>query len=312
MAFRFQLPLFLLCMLVGAAHGQFLSPNFYGSSCPNLESIVRSEMTKAVAMDRRMGASILRLFFHDCFVNGCDASVLLDDAPPFVGEKTADPNRNSLRGYEVIDAIKASVEAACPATVSCADILALAAREGISQLGGPAWTVQLGRRDATAAANPSVANANLPFATDNLDKLISLFAGKGFSAQEMTALSGAHTVGLAQCDKFRRRIFGDADIDPGFADDLRKQNCPSFAPLDRQSPMQFDNLYYQNLVLKKGLLHSDQELFNGGSQDSVVMTYSMNNNAFRNDFAAAMEKMGRIRPLTGLSGEIRFKCNKVN
>ncbi|KAJ8464879.1 hypothetical protein OPV22_027431 [Ensete ventricosum] len=83
-----------------------------------------------------MGASILRLFFHDCFVNGCDASILLDDTANFTGEKKAAPNANSVRGYEVIDAIKTRVEAACNATVSCADIVALAARDGVNLLGG--------------------------------------------------------------------------------------------------------------------------------------------------------------------------------
>jgi len=62
---------------------------------------------------------------------GCDASILLDDSDTFVGEKNAAPNRNSMRGYEVIDTIKTKVEAACNGIVSCADILALAARDGV-------------------------------------------------------------------------------------------------------------------------------------------------------------------------------------
>lgn len=65
-------------------------------------------------------------------MQGCDASILLDDTPTFTGEKNALPNRNSARGFEVIDTIKTRVEAACGgSTVSCADILAIAARDGV-------------------------------------------------------------------------------------------------------------------------------------------------------------------------------------
>ncbi|XP_064968742.1 peroxidase P7-like isoform X2 [Musa acuminata AAA Group] len=303
----------LLSMFLCDVHGQ-LSATFYAGTCPNLQQIVRSTMAQAVNKEPRMAASILRLFFHDCFVNGCDASILLDDTAAFTGEKNASPNRNSARGYEVIDAIKSNVEAACRATVSCADVLALAARDGVALLGGPTWAVQLGRRDARTASQ-SDANSNLPGPSSGLSTLISSFAAKGLNARDMTALSGAHTIGQAQCGNFRSHIYNDANVNSSFAA-LRKRNCPSsggdgnLAPLDLETPNRFDNGYYRDLVAKKGLLHSDQELFNGGSQDSLVRQYSVNNAAFSRDFAAAMVKMGAISPLTGNRGEIRLNCRK--
>ena len=64
-------------------------------------------------------------------LQGCDASVLLDDTSSFTGEKSAGANANSLRGFEVIDDIKTQLEATCPGIVSCADILAVAARDAV-------------------------------------------------------------------------------------------------------------------------------------------------------------------------------------
>ncbi|CAO2814569.1 unnamed protein product [Amaranthus hypochondriacus] len=276
-------------------------------------------MRQAILKDPRVGASVLRLFFHDCFVNGCDASVLLDDTGNFTGEKNAFPNRNSLRGFEVIDSIKSNVEAACNGTVSCADILALAARSSVFLLGGPSWSVPLGRRDARTASQ-SAANSKLPPPTASLSTLISMFASNGLNARDMTALSGAHTIGQAQCFTFRTRIYNESNIDPTFAT-LRQSTCPGpttdsgnsiLAPLDVTSPNRFDKAYFQNLVNGRGLLHSDQVLFNNGSQDGLVSLYSTNYVSFANDFANAMIKMGNISPLMGSNGEIRKNCRLVN
>ncbi len=45
-----------------------LKPDFYSESCPQLETIVRTVVSKAVQKEARMAASLMRLEFHDCFV----------------------------------------------------------------------------------------------------------------------------------------------------------------------------------------------------------------------------------------------------
>ncbi|ONK77082.1 uncharacterized protein A4U43_C02F2920 [Asparagus officinalis] len=311
-------PLSIILFLFIGSSSAHLSTNFYSSSCPKVFSTIKPVLQSAIAKEKRMGASILRLFFHDCFVNGCDGSILLADTANFRGEQHAGPNNGSVRGFKVIDKIKTAVENACPGVVSCADILAVAARDSVVILGGPDWKVKLGRRDARTAS-ATLANNNIPPPTSSLSNLISKFAAQGLSTKDMVALSGAHTIGQARCTSFRGHIYNDADIDASFAS-LRQKICPrksgsgdtNLAPLDLQTPTAFDNNYYKNLINKKGLLHSDQELFNNGATDSLVKSYSNSEGSFNSDFVKAMIKMGDISPLTGSKGEIRKICSKIN
>ncbi|RWR79013.1 cationic peroxidase 1-like protein [Cinnamomum micranthum f. kanehirae] len=292
-----------------------LSSTFYDSSCPDVLSTIQTAVHAAVVKEKRMGASLLRLHFHDCFVNGCDGSILLDDTSSFTGEKTALPNANSVRGFDVVDTIKSQVESICPKVVSCADILAVASRDAVVILGGPSWEVELGRRDSTTASLDA-ANSDIPGPNSDLSSLISAFSKKGLNTKEMVALSGSHTIGQARCTSFRARIYNDTNIDSSLATSL-KSNCPSTGSDDKLSPLDstpaiFDNSYYRNLLKNKGLLHSDQQLFNGGSTDSLVKSYSTNSATFSADFSSAMVKMGSISPLTGNSGEIRTNCRNTN
>ncbi|URE48191.1 Cationic peroxidase 1 [Musa troglodytarum] len=277
---------FCCCCCFAATASAQLSSSFYNASCPNALPIIQSAVKAAVAKERRMGASLLRLHFHDCFVQASPVT-----SSSFTGEKTAGPNNNSLRGFDVVDAIKSKLESACNQVVSCADILAVAARDSVVALGGPSWTVQLGRRDSTTASFSS-ANSDIPRPDFNLTDLISAFSNKGLATTDMVALSGAHTVGQARC--------------PSSGDD------DSLAPLDASTPTAFDTCYYRNLLSNKGLLHSDQQLHGGGSTDSQVSSYAANSAKFFGDFASAMVKMGSISPLTGSSGEIRTNCRKTN
>jgi peroxidase len=121
-----------LTLLTVVVTGETLRPRFYSETCPEAESIVRREMKKAMIKEARSVASVMRFQFHDCFVNGCDASLLLDDTPNMLGEKLSLSNIDSLRSFEVVDDIKEALEKACPATVSCADIVIMAARDAVA------------------------------------------------------------------------------------------------------------------------------------------------------------------------------------
>ena len=59
---------YLVVVSIESSNAQ-LTTNFYSTSCPNLFSTVKSVMQSAINKEARMGASILRMFFHDCFVN---------------------------------------------------------------------------------------------------------------------------------------------------------------------------------------------------------------------------------------------------
>ncbi|KAH6836894.1 Peroxidase superfamily protein [Perilla frutescens var. hirtella] len=308
----------MFAALMGSSRAQ-LSTDFYKKACPKVFAAVNSVVKSAVTKEKRMGASLLRLHFHDCFVQGCDASILLDDTSSFRGEQTITANNNSIRGMDVIDDIKAKVEAVCPDVVSCADILTIAARDSVVLLGGPSWTVKVGRRDSKSASFELANSGVIPLASSDLSNLIGRFADVGLSTKDMVVLSGSHTIGLARCVTFRGRIYNETNIDPIFQE-TRQANCPAdapagnnnLAPLDVQTPTFFDNAYFVNLLKNKGLLHSDQILFSGVSTDSLVQTYSKNPKAFFADFAAAMIRMGDITPLTGSAGEIRKFCGRPN
>ncbi|XP_048421722.1 peroxidase 4-like [Pyrus x bretschneideri] len=101
---------------------------------------------------------------------------------------------------------------------------------------------------------------------------------------------GSHTKGQARRTIFRPGIYNETNVDRSFAK-TRESNCPktygsgnnNLAPLDLQSPTVFDNHYYKTLIKNKGLLWSDQQLFDGGSTNSTVRAYSKSYDTFSSD-----------------------------
>ncbi|CAL1355784.1 unnamed protein product [Linum trigynum] len=302
-----------------------LFPGYYQVSCPQANDIVVSVLKRAISRDPRMAASLLRLHFHDCFVQGCDASVLLDSAAKIASEKNAGPNRNSLRGFDVIDEIKAELENACPQTVSCADILAMAARGSTVLSGGPSWELPLGRKDARTASL-SLSNQNIPPPNSTIQTLISLFRRQGLNEIDLVSLSGGHTIGMARCTTFKQRLYNqnrnnqpDLTMERTYYLGL-KSVCPQSggdnnnSPLDASSPARFDNTYFKLILWGKGLLTSDQVLFSGnvGNTMQLVKRYAEDEGLFFEQFAKSMVRMGNIGALTGFKGEVRKNCRRVN
>ncbi|KAA3455275.1 peroxidase 10 [Gossypium australe] len=319
----FLLIISIILLIVGSKAQ--LNSTFYDNTCPNASSIVRGVIQQALQSDVRIGASLIRLHFHDCFVNGCDGSILLDNSANIQSEKDAAPNTNSTRGFNVVDNIKTALENSCPGIVSCADILALAAEASVSLQGGPSWTVLLGRRDSLTA-NQAGANSSIPAPFESLTNITAKFTAVGLNTNDLVALSGAHTFGRAQCRLFSSRLYnfsGTGNPDPTLNSSYLttlQQICPqsgsgfNVANLDPTTPDTFDNNYFTNLQNNRGLLQSDQELFStsGAPTISIVNTFSSNQTAFFQSFAQSMINMGNISPLTGSNGEIRSDCKKVN
>ncbi|KAL3653925.1 hypothetical protein CASFOL_003606 [Castilleja foliolosa] len=300
-----------------------LRVGYYFRTCPLAEIIVRRAVNKAVSQNPGIAAGLIRLHFHDCFVRGCDASVLLNTSP---GKPTAEKDsfvNLSLRGFEVIDEAKAQIEAICPNTVSCADILAFSARDSALKSGFIAYDVPSGRKDGLVSLSSEVLT-NLPAPFLNAAQLRDNFQSKGMSLDDMVTLSGAHSIGVSHCSSFANRLSGfnsttlgqDPSMDPGYATYLRSK-CPvnsgnNAVDNDILTPNRLDSRYYETLKIKKGLLTSDQTLYDSDLTRNIVVDNARFGSGWGRKFAAAMVRMGDIDVLTGDQGEIRRNCNFVN
>ncbi|GLJ48512.1 hypothetical protein SUGI_1023690 [Cryptomeria japonica] len=297
-----------------------LKLDFYKRSCPEAEKIVRSTVDKYISSAPSLAAPILRMYFHDCFVRGCDGSVLLNSTNKDA-EKDAIPNL-SLRGFQVIDAAKAELEKQCPGVVSCADILALVTRDAVDMIGGPVWSVPMGRRDGVISLKKD-ALTNLPSPSASFEQLKSSFIKKGLNMKDLVVLSGAHTIGTSHCGPFATRISKPTDpsLAESYANKLRIKCKPgdnkSLVEMDPGSFRTFDNHYYINLRRKRGLFASDAALVTDAEANSFInsaLASSTSNSTswFFTEFGRSMEKMGTIDILTGNAGQIRRHCALVN
>ncbi|KAJ8485319.1 hypothetical protein OPV22_017804 [Ensete ventricosum] len=320
-----RLPRFILVSTFTLVLLPFLSPpaasqlssGFYSSSCPDVEVLVKDTVRSAYEIDSTIPAKLLRLLFHDCIVEGCDGSVLVEGN----GTERSDPANKSLGGFYVVESAKRLLEFWCPGTVSCADILVLAARDAVELTGGPSVEIPLGRRDGVVSSAASV-RPNMVDTTFTVDQLAQRFSSKGLSMDDLVVLSGAHTIGSAHCtafsDRFKQNADGtvvpaDASLERNYAMQLARK-CPVgasdsvTASNDPVTPSMFDNQYYGNLLAKKGLFQSDSVLTADARTKSKVEALSRSQDAFFASWAKSFVKLSTIGVKTGNEGVIRLFC----
>ncbi|KAI9385145.1 hypothetical protein POPTR_011G027300v4 [Populus trichocarpa] len=315
------LQIIFLVFVFNSANAQ-LKVGFYKDTCPKAEAIVKEVMDQVMKVAPSLSGPLLRMHFHDCFVRGCEGSVLLNSSTG-QAEKDSPPNL-SLRGYQVIDRVKTALEKECPGVVSCADILAIVARDVTVATIGPFWEVETGRRDGRVSTF-SEPLTNLPPFFANISQLISMFRSKGLSVKDLVVLSGGHTIGTSHCSSFSSRLYNstgkdgtDPTLDSEYIEKL-KNKCKvgdqtTLVEMDPGSVRTFDNSYYTLVAKRRGLFQSDAALLDNSETKAYVKLQSAatHRSTFFKDFGVSMINMGRVEVLTGKAGEIRNVCSKVN
>lgn len=314
--------IFLLLSLLFYSGKCDLQLNYYSESCPKAEEIIRDEVVKLYHKHGNTAVSWIRNLFHDCIVKSCDASLLLESSTLNGIESEKKSTRSfGMRNFKYVNTIKDAVESECPSTVSCADIVALSARDGVVMLGGPRIEMKTGRKDSKESYVNEV-DKFIPNHNDSMSIVLSSFQSVGVDVEGTVALLGAHSVGRVHCMNVVDRLYPTVDptLDPDYAEYL-KGRCPNpqpdpslveYARNDRDTPMVLDNKYYNNILRHKGLLSVDQQLLSDPTTYPFVENMAADNAYFHDQFSRALLVLSENNPLAEDQGEIRKDCSYVN
>lgn len=294
--------------------------NFYKDSCPQAEEIIGEQVKLLYKRHKNTAFSWLRNIFHDCAVESCDASLLLDSTRSSLSEKEMDRSFG-MRNFRYLNTIKEAVERECPGVVSCADILVLSARDAIVALGGPYIPLKTGRRDGRRS-RAGVLERYLPDHNESISAVLDRFGALGIDTPGVVALLGSHSVGRTHCVKLVHRLYPEVDaaLNPDHVEHMLKK-CPDAIPdpkavqyvrNDRGTPMELDNNYYRNILDDKGLLQVDHRLAYDRRTRPFVKKMARDQGYFFHEFARAITILSENSPLTGDEGEIRRQCNVAN
>ncbi|CAM8893518.1 unnamed protein product [Rhodiola kirilowii] len=306
-------------------NGEGLSYNFYEHSCPQVEDIVRGAMGAVFITDPSSPSALLRLMLHDCQVQGCDASILVDEGGTEgmkIPSEVSAAKNFGIRRRDLISHAKSMLESICPGQVSCSDVIILAAREAVAFSGGPYINVPMGRRDSSNIPSDKLADSSLPSSNIQVDDMLFLFSQKGMTTEESVAIMGAHTIGVTHCRNVMNRLYksdsGSSNgLDPSYEFMLRAA-CPQFCLTPNISIVAndltmviFDNHYYTSLMAGQGVLSIDTAMTSDPRTAPIVARFASDQDHFFNAFSSAFVKLSYTGVLTREQGVIRENCASI-
>lgn len=250
----------------------------------------------------------------------------------------------------MIDQIKAKVDGACPRQVSCADILVLAARDGVAIAGGPEIKVPLGRKDTKSPHTRQEASVGLPRNNVNLTRALQVFATEnGITQEEVVAIlgkkkkrklstyktykcidarinvlfAGAHTLGVTHCDGLMDRLYSNETVQLPPNEEVYVRYLKNTCPQDGTgqftttlnldpTPNRFDNKYFAKVLIGQGIIRLDAEFARDPDSKAIVQKFAKDQNAFFHTFSSAFNKLTTLSVLTGNEGKIRKTCSVFN
>ncbi|KAF2729875.1 heme peroxidase [Polyplosphaeria fusca] len=243
-------------------------------SCPSVWTEISTTLTAQFLADGQCtdaARAAIRAAFHDCFNNGCDGSLIL------ANECTNTENTGLAQLCGQLGNL------ATQKKVGVADLIQFAGAHAIKTCpGGPTVPVKVGRKDSSVAAPLGI----LPPANIRGDDAIKLFASKGFSAIDLAALIGAHTV----------------------AKQFSTDPSRSGAALD-STVGTWDVKYYQETLKKKApfTLESDKNIANNLVTGIPFKAFSLSKGAWAAAFVPAMQKMSMM----GVDGRGLIDCTSA-
>ncbi|CAI0466952.1 unnamed protein product, partial [Linum tenue] len=245
---------------------------------------------------------------------GCDASIHIDSGNGSYLYQTemASSKNFEIRKREVIGFLKSIVEIVCPESVSCADLIVLAAREAVALSGGPWISLPLGRKDSPLPASYELADALLPSPAIGVDGMLKLFGRIGLTVEESVAIMGSHSLGVTHCANIPTRETGSGSIcqPPGGSLLSSSLSNSSFVQNDPTAVV-FDNEYYVGAMLGRGVLRVDEEMAKEERTARFVGGFAADQGEFFRAFGSAFVKLAGKGVLTGRQGMVRKECDLV-